>query len=94
MVAPSRTKRYSLASRLIAMLAFIAILAIGLAWWLAGFSLLLGAAAVLALAGLAGPAAVEGGGGIIEFFSSLFELIAEALGMVVDAICSIFSGFS
>lgn len=81
-----------MASRLIAMLAFMGILVIGLTWWLAGFSLYLGAAAMVALAGLAGPAAVEGGG-IIEFFSSLLDLITEALGTALEAICSIFSGF-
>lgn len=86
-------RRYSLASRLIGVTACMALLVIGLVWWLSGFSLFIAAATVVALTGLLGPAAVEGGGGILEFLSGLMELIAEALGTLLEAICSIFSGF-
>lgn len=93
MTDQNKSRRYSLASRLIAMFACLALLVIGLTWWLAGFSLMLGAAAMVAMAGLLGPTAVEGGGGLIEFLSGLVELIGEMLGTLLEAICSIFSGF-
>lgn len=88
-----KRKRYSLFSRLMAMMACMTLLVIGLTWWLAGFSVMLGAAATVALAAMLGPAAVEGGGGVLEFLSGLLELIGEMLNMLFDAISSIFSGF-
>lgn len=88
-----KQRRYSLVSRLIGVTACMALLVIGLVWWLSGFSLFIAAAAAVALTGLLGPAVVEGGGGILEVLSGLVELIVEALGTLLEAICSIFSGF-
>jgi hypothetical protein len=93
MAAHKKNKRYSLASRLLAMMACMALVVIGLTWWLAGFSLMLAAGATVALAALLGPAVVEGGGGVLEFLSGLLELIGEMLSTLMDAICSIFSSF-
>jgi len=88
-----RERRYGLGFRLLGLLCCVSLIAVGLVWWIAGFSLYLGAVGALALAGLIGPAAVESGGGIVEFISGIFELIGEVFGMIVDAICGLFSGF-
>ncbi|MCC5865968.1 MAG: hypothetical protein JJU31_12665 [Wenzhouxiangella sp.] len=88
-----REKRYGLGYRLLGLLCCLGLMAVGLVWWIAGFSIYLGAAAALALAGLVGPAAAESSGGILEFISGLIELIGEIVGMIVDAICGLFSGF-
>jgi hypothetical protein len=88
-----KDKSYSLMSRLVAMTACVALLVVGVTWWLAGFSLFVGIATAVALAGLFGPVVVESGGGIVEMLSGLLELIGEALSSLFEAICSIFSGF-
>ena len=88
-----RQRRYSLISRLIGMMACMALVVIGLTWWLAGFSLYLGLATVAAFGGLLGPAAVESGGGLMDFLSGILELIGEALTTILEAIEGLFSGF-
>lgn len=93
MAREKREKRYSLASRLIAITSFMALMVLGLIWWIAGFSLYVGAATLVALGGLLGPAAVDSGGGILEFLSGLLELIGDVISTIFDCISSIFSGF-
>lgn len=53
----------------------------------------LGLATLAAFGGLLGPAAVESGGGLMDFLSGLLELIGEVLSTVFEAIEGIFSGF-
>ena len=93
MARRERERHYSLASRLIAMASFMALLVFAMIWWLSGFTLFVGAATLLALGGLLGPVAVDSGGGIMEFLSGLMELIGEVISTILDCIASIFSGF-
>ena len=87
----TQERKFSLISRLVGMLACMALLVIALTWWWVGFSLVLGLATLGALCALSGPVMVEAGGGVLDFLSGLFELICEVVSTIADAISSLFS---
>lgn len=93
MTKERKKKKYPLPQRVVAALACFLFLFAGIATLIVGFNWIIGTILITACAGLCGPAAAETGGGMMEFFVSVIELLAEGLVTIFEGIGSIFSGF-
>jgi hypothetical protein len=83
-------KRFSLAARLLGLACLVMLAAAGISIWLVGFGFYSGAAVALAGVGMIAPC-ILAGGSLVEIVLGLFELIAESIGTLLDAVLEFFS---
>lgn len=87
-----KEKKFSLPIRLLAAFSLMLVFGCGVAALFVGINMVIGGILVVATLGLLGPAATaESASGLLGVASSVFELIMEGIGVVLDFISSLFS---